>query len=314
MIRSFRDALRDSLMALAETDSEFVVLNADSARVLNLDVFKATYPGRIFCYGISVADMLSAAAGLATTGITPIVVGFSMFVTEKPFEQIRQAICYPNLNVKIIATHAGLCVGQDGATHQNLEDLAIMRTLPNMKVLVAADAAQTTAAIEAMMAHKGPCYLRLGRDLAEDLYMEKPEVRIGGSDLVRDGKDVTLAACGLMVDQSLRAAQLLEADGIDAAVLNLYSIKPLDEETLLSQARKTGAIVTVEDHTIYGGLGGAVAEVLARNLPTPVEVVGTKDTFGESGTQDELFRKYGLTAADIAAAARRALARKTTRS
>ena len=314
MIRSFRDALRDSLMALAETDSEFVVLNADSARVLNLDVFKATYPGRIFCYGISEADMLSAAAGLATTGITPIVVGFSMFVTEKPFEQIRQAICYPNLNVKIIATHAGLCVGQDGATHQNLEDLAIMRTLPNMKVLVAADAAQTTAAIEAMMAHKGPCYLRLGRDLAEDLYMEKPEVRIGGSDLVRDGKDVTLAACGLMVDQSLRAAQLLEADGIDAAVLNLYSIKPLDEETLLSQARKTGAIVTVEDHTIYGGLGGAVAEVLARNLPTPVEVVGTKDTFGESGTQDELFRKYGLTAADIAAAARRALARKTTRS
>jgi len=314
MIRSFRDALRDSLMALAETDSEFVVLNADSARVLNLDVFKATYPGRIFCYGISEADMLSAAAGLATTGITPIVVGFSMFVTEKPFEQIRQAICYPNLNVKIIATHAGLCVGQDGATHQNLEDLAIMRTLPNMKVLVAADAAQTTAAIEAMMAHKGPCYLRLGRDLAEDLYMEKPEVRIGGSDLVRDGKDVTLAACGLMVDQSLRAAQLLQADGIDAAVLNLYSIKPLDEETLISQARKTGAIVTVEDHTIYGGLGGAVAEALARNLPTPVEVVGTKDTFGESGTQDELFRKYGLTAADIAAAARRALARKTTRS
>lgn len=313
MIRSFRDALRDSLMALAEVDKDFVVLNADSARVLNLDVFKSTHPNRIFCYGISEADMLSAAAGLSTTGITPIVVGFSVFVTEKPFEQIRQAICYPNLNVKIIATHAGLCVGQDGATHQNLEDLAIMRTLPNMKVLVAADAAQTAAAISAMMAHKGPCYLRLGRDLAEDIYQGKPEVRIGGSDLVREGTDVTLAACGLMVDQSLQAAELLKAEGIDAAVLNLYSVKPLDEEAVLSQAKKTGAIVTVEDHTIYGGLGGAVAETLARHLPTPMEFVGTKDTFGESGTQDELFRKYGLTAADIAAAARRTLTRKAAR-
>lgn len=314
MIRSFRDALRDSLMALAETDKDFVVLNADSARVLNLDVFKATYPDRIFCYGISEADMLSAAAGLSTTGIVPVVVGFSMFVTEKPFEQIRQSICYPNLNVKIIATHAGLCVGQDGATHQTLEDLTVMRSLPNMKVLVAADAAQTTAAIQAMMAHKGPCYLRLGRDTAQDMYTAQPEFRIGGSDLLREGADVTLAACGLMVDQSLQAAEMLAAEGIQASVLNLYSIKPLDEHTLLAQAQKTGALVTVEDHTVLGGLGGAVAETLALHLPTPVEFVGTQDTFGESGTQDDLFHKYGLTAAHIAAAARRAVARKAARA
>jgi len=314
MIRSFRDALRDSLMTLAETDKDFVVLNADSARVLNLDIFKATYPDRIFCYGISEADMLSAAAGLSTTGIVPIVVGFSMFVTEKPFEQIRQSICYPNLNVKIIATHAGLCVGQDGATHQTLEDLTVMRSLPNMKVLVAADAAQTTAAIKAMMAHKGPCYLRLGRDTAKDMYTGTPEFHIGGSDLLREGADVTLAACGLMVDQSLQAAELLKADGIEAAVLNLYSVKPLDEQAILAQAKKTGAIVTVEDHTVLGGLGGAVAETLARYLPTPMEFVGTQDTFGESGTQDELFHKYGLSAAHIAAAAKRAVARKAPRA
>ncbi len=314
MIRSFRDALRDSLMALVETNKDFVVLNADSARVLNLDIFKATYPDRIFCYGISEADMLSAAAGLSTTGIVPIVVGFSMFVTEKPFEQIRQSICYPNLNVKIIATHAGLCVGQDGATHQTLEDLTVMRSLPNMKVFVAADAAQTTAAIQAMMAYKGPCYLRLGRDTAQDLYESQPEFRIGGSDLLRDGGDVTLAACGLMVDQSLQAAELLAAEGIQATVLNLYSVKPLDEQMLLAQAQKTGALVTVEDHTVLGGLGGAVAETLARYLPTPIEFVGTQDTFGESGTQDELFQKYGLTAIHIANAARRAVARKATRT
>ncbi len=311
MIRSFRDALRDSLMKLAETDDRFVVLNADSARVLNLDVFKATYPNRIFCYGISEADMVSAAAGISTTGITPIVVGFSMFVTEKPFEQIRQSICYPNLNVKIVATHAGLCVGQDGATHQNLEDLTVMRSLPNMSVLVAADAAQTSAAIAAMMENKGPCYLRLGRDRAEDIYAAQPVFRIGGSDVMKEGNDVTLAACGLMVDQSLKAAALLKADGIDAAVLNMYSIKPLDEEAVLLQAEKTGAIVTVEDHTILGGLGGAVAEALAKRRPTPVEFIGTKDTFGESGTQSELFEKYGLTPRHIAEAAKRVIARKT---
>jgi transketolase len=314
MIRSFRNALSDSLMKLADADRDFVVFNADSARVLNLDVFKKTHPERIFCYGISEADMLSAAAGLSTTGLTPVVVGFSVFVTEKPFEQIRQSVCYPNLNVKIIATHAGLCVGQDGATHQNLEDLTIMRSLPNMSVLVAADAAQTEGAIRAMMAHHGPCYLRLGRDTSEDIYSETPEVEIGGSDLMADGGDVAIIACGLMVDQSLKAAKLLEAEGIKASVLNLYSIKPLDEPAIVALAKRTGALVTVEDHTVLGGLGGAVCEVLARSQPTPVEFVGIHDVFGESGTQEELFEKYGLTPDSIASAARRAVSRKKTRS
>ncbi len=264
MIRSFRKALSASLMKLAQEDPDFLILNADSARVLDLNSFKEKYPDRIFCYGISEADMLSAAAGISTTGITPVVVGFSVFVTAKPFEQIRQSICYPNLNVKIIATHAGLCVGQDGATHQNLEDLAIMRSLPNMKVLVAADAAQTEAAITAMMKHKGPCYLRLGRDTAEDIYQCVPYFKIGGSDLLRSGEDVTLAACGLMVDQSLQAADILQAEGIHASVINLYSVKPIDENAVLEQAQITEALVTAEDHTVLGGLGGAVAEILAR--------------------------------------------------
>ena len=313
MIRSFRKALSASLMKQAQQDPNFIVLNADSARVLNLDIFKQTYPNRIFCYGISEADMLSAAAGISTTGITPVVVGFSVFVTEKPFEQIRQSICYPNLNVKIIATHAGLCVGQDGATHQNLEDLALMRSLPNMSVLVAADAAQTEAAVTEMMRHHGPCYLRLGRDQAEDIYPLKPTVRIGGSDLLREGSDVTLAACGLMVDQALQAAELLQKEGISAAVLNLYSIKPLDEKAIVEQARKTDAFVTVEDHSVLGGLGGAVAEVLVTKHPVPVGFIGVRDTFGESGTQKQLFDKYGLSVEHIVQAVHDVITRKAVR-
>lgn len=310
MVRSFRVALGEVLQKIAENNSAIAVLNADSARVLNLSKFGEKFPEKMFGFGISEADMISCAAGMSTTGIIPVVVGFSMFVCDKPFEQIRQSVCYPNLNVKIIATHAGLCVGKDGATHQNLEDIAILRTLPNMNIFVAADVAQTERAIEAIMALDGPAYLRLGRDLAEDIYDTPRVVVPGGSDLLKDGNDVAILACGLMVDQSLKAAKLLEAEGINAAVLNVYSIKPLDEYSIINLAKKTGAIVSVEDHTIIGGLGGAIAELLAKNNPTPMEFVGVNDVFGESGEQDELYEKYGLAPTDIAAAAKRAISRR----
>ena len=310
MKKSFRSTLIDAITSNAEKYPDMVVLNADSARALKLTDFSASYPDRMYGVGISEADLVSTAAGMATTGLIPVVVGFSMFVSEKPFEQIRQAIAYPNLNVKIIATHSGLCVGQDGATHQALEDIAVMRTLPNFKVFVAADVTETKAAVNAMLEYDGPAYLRLGRDLAEDIFSGEKSCVPGGADLLRDGSDVTIAACGLMVEQALIAAGILEAEGINASVLNMYSIKPLPEDLLYEQASKTKAFVTAEDHQIIGGLGSAVCEFLSENYPVPVKRIGVRDCFGESGTQDDLYEKYGLTASDIAKAARNVISMK----
>ena len=258
MKKSFRSTLIDTIMENAETHPNMVVLNADSARALKLTDFQAAYPDRMFGVGISEADLIGTAAGMATTGLIPVVVGFSMFVSEKPFEQIRQAVAYPNLNVKIIATHSGLCVGQDGATHQALEDMAVIRTLPNFKVFAAADVTETKAAVNAMLNHDGPAYLRLGRDLAEDIFEGPKEFIPGGADLLANGPDVTIAACGLMTEQALLAASQLSKEGIRSTVLNMYSIKPLPEDLLLNKAKETGAFVTAEDHSVIGGLGGAV--------------------------------------------------------
>ena len=287
-----------------------VVLNADSARALKLTDFQAAYPDRMFGVGISEADLIGTAAGMATTGLIPVVVGFSMFVSEKPFEQIRQAVAYPNLNVKIIATHSGLCVGQDGATHQALEDMAVIRTLPNFKVFAAADVTETKAAVSAMLKHDGPAYLRLGRDLAEDIFEGPKEFVPGGADLLANGPDVTIAACGLMTEQALLAASQLSKEGIRSTVLNMYSIKPLPEDLLLGKAKETGAFVTAEDHSVIGGLGGAVSEFLSENYPVPVVKIGVHDHFGESGTQDQLYEKYGLTASHIVKAAKKAISMK----
>jgi len=229
MYKSFRAALSKELEKCAKLYPDLVVLNADCARALQLSNFTKRFPDRMICVGISEADMLTTAAGLSAAGMLPVVVGFSMFTTAKPFEQIRQAIAYPNLNVKIIATHAGLCVGKDGATHQILEDIAIMRTLPNFKIFVAADVSETSSAISAMLLHDGPAYLRLGRDMAQDIFEEGKDVKVGGSDVLRQGKNVAIVACGLMVEQSLKAAEILKADGIDATVINAYSLKPLDQ-------------------------------------------------------------------------------------
>ena len=310
MEQSFRTNLINAIMKAAEEDPKVVVLNADSARALSLTKFKDTYPERMFNVGISEMDLVGMAAGLATTGLKPVVVGFSMFVSEKPFEQIRQVIAYPNLNVKIVATHAGLCVGQDGASHQCLEDISIMRTLPNFKVFVAADIADELACFKAMMEHEGPAYLRLGRDKANDIFEAGKVNTVGGSDLLRDGSDVTIAACGLMTEQALKAADLLEKEGISAAVINTYCIKPLDEKRFLEYAKKTGAFVTAEDHSVIGGLGAAVAQFTSACVPVPVRTVGVNDVFGESGLQDDLYEKYGLTAEHIAAEAKTAISMK----
>lgn len=310
MKKSFRSTLIDTIMENAEIYPNMVVLNADSARALKLTDFQAAYPDRMFGVGISEADLIGTAAGMATTGLIPVVVGFSMFVSEKPFEQIRQAVAYPNLNVKIIATHSGLCVGQDGATHQALEDMAVIRTLPNFKVFAAADVTETKAAVNAMLNHDGPAYLRLGRDLAEDIFEGPKEFVPGGADLLANGPDVTIAACGLMTEQALLAASQLSKEGIRSTVLNMYSIKPLPEDLLLGKAKETGAFVTAEDHSVIGGLGGAVSEFLSENYPVPVVKIGVHDHFGESGTQDQLYEKYGLTASHIVKAAKKAISMK----
>lgn len=310
MKKSFRSTLIDTIMENAEIYPNMVVLNADSARALKLTDFQAAYPDRMFGVGISEADLIGTAAGMATTGLIPVVVGFSMFVSEKPFEQIRQAVAYPNLNVKIIATHSGLCVGQDGATHQALEDMAVIRTLPNFKVFAAADVTETKAAVSAMLKHDGPAYLRLGRDLAEDIFEGPKEFVPGGADLLANGPDVTIAACGLMTEQALLAASQLSKEGIRSTVLNMYSIKPLPEDLLLGKAKETGAFVTAEDHSVIGGLGGAVSEFLSENYPVPVVKIGVHDHFGESGTQDQLYEKYGLTASHIMKAAKKAISMK----
>lgn len=307
---SFRDALAESLLENGAQNESMVVITPDLGKSIRIMDYKKVYPDRYLSVGISEADMVSVAAGLSTVGIVPVVAGFAMFVAEKPFEQIRNAIAYPNLNVKIIATHGGICVGRDGATHQAIEDIAIMRSLPNFSILVASDGVETKAAIKAALDHNGPVYVRLGRDEAEAVYSDRKEVVIGKSDLLRKGKDVTIIACGVMVASALKAAEELCKDGIETAVVNMYSIKPLDEASILECAKETGAIVTVEDHSCIGGLGGAVAEVLVKKYPVPMEQVAVNDTFGESGTQSELFGKYGLTVENIVNASKTAIKRK----
>lgn len=310
MHSSFRDQLTLSLEKQLLRYPNMVVLYADSAKALRFSALKDQYPQRFFCFGISEADMTSAAAGMASCGLLPVIVGFSMFVAERPFEQIRQSLAYPQLNAKIIATHAGICVGEDGATHQAIEDIAVMRALPHMQVLTAADAAQADAAVTAMLSSSGLAYLRLGRDEAAQVYTEQSPYQIGGSDTLREGKDVSLVAHGLMVHETLKAAVLLEQEGIAAEVINAYSIKPLDENAILTAAQKTGCIVTAEDHMEIGGLGSAVAECLVKHYPVPMEMVAVQDTFGESGSQAQLYEKFGLNAAQIASKARSVIRRK----
>lgn len=306
-----RDAYGKALVRLGEINRDVVVLDADLAGSTKTAKFRDKYPERFFNMGIAEQNLIGTAAGLALSGKIPFASTFAIFATGRAFEQIRNSVAYPNLNVKIAATHAGLTVGEDGASHQALEDIAVMRAVPNMTVIVPADGVETEQAVFAAAGHQGPVYLRLGRPGVPVIYGEDYRFEIGKANLLRPGKQVGLVAAGIMVSIALEAAEALQAEGIDAAVLNMSTIKPLDEEAVIQLAKTTGALVTAEEHNILGGLGSAVAEVVAEHCPVPVLRVGVEDVFGQSGTPGELLAEYGLTKEKIVEKAKEAIARKS---
>ncbi|MBP1765317.1 MAG: 1-deoxy-D-xylulose-5-phosphate synthase [Firmicutes bacterium] len=310
MAKATRDAYGDALKDLGAVNNDIVVLDADLSKSTKTCVFAKAFPDRFFNCGIAEQNLIGTAAGLAAAGKIPFASTFAMFAAGRAFEQVRNSVCYPKLNVKIAATHAGLTVGEDGASHQAIEDISVMRTLPNMTVIVPADAAETKGAIEFAANYKGPVYIRLGRMAVPELFGDDYKFEVGKAVQLRDGADVTLIACGIMTSAAVEAADLLKEAGVNARVLNMPTIKPIDAQAIIQAANDTGAIVTCEEHSVIGGLGSAVAEVLMENSPAPAERVGVMDSFGESGTPAALLKKYKLTAADIAAAAQRVIQRK----
>ena len=305
-----RDAYGDALVALGKRRSDVVALDADLSGSTKTSKFAKAFPDRFFNIGIAEQDMMGTAAGLAIGGKLPFASTFAVFATGRAWEQIRQSICYPNLNVKIVASHAGVTVGEDGGSHQSLEDIAVMRVIPHMTVIVPADAAETAQVIEAVAEHRGPCYVRVGRSKVPVLYGPDYQFRIGKARVHHDGRDAAIIATGIMVAEALKARETLLAEGIDAGVINMSTIKPLDEEAVRSAAKRCGAIVTAEEHSIIGGLGSAVAEVLAESLPSPLVRIGVRDQFGTSGEPDGLLTHYKLSAADICAGVREAIKKK----
>ncbi len=294
-----RDAYGKALAEFGEK-YDFVVLDADLAAATKTCNFKKVFPDRFFDCGIAEGNMMSVAAGIAATGQLVFASSFAMFAAGRAFEQVRNSIGYPHLNVKIGATHAGITVGEDGATHQCNEDLALMRTIPGMTVICPADAVSARAAVEAAILHEGPMYMRFGRAPMPVIYdPDTYKFEIGKGRVLADGKDITLVATGITVSMALEAREMLKNDGVDAAVIDISTIKPIDTELLCEYARKTGKIVTSEEHSIIGGLGGAVCEALAENCPVPVKRVGIRDTFGSSGKALEVAEAYGICAQNI---------------
>jgi len=295
-----RDSYGNALVECAEEFPNLVVLDADLAAATKTGIFKKAYPERHIDCGIAECNMVGVAAGLAATGKIPFVSSFAMFAAGRAFEQVRNSVAYPKLNVKIGATHAGISVGEDGATHQCNEDIALMRSIPGMVVINPADDVEARAAVKAAIKHDGPVYLRFGR-LAVPVINDKPDYKfeIGKGVTLREGKDVTIVATGLCVAASLEAAEKLAADGIDAKVINIHTIKPLDEDLIVAAAKETKKVVTVEEHSVIGGLGSAVCDVLSAKEPTKVLKIGVNDVFGESGPAVDLLHKYGLDAEGI---------------
>lgn len=291
--------------ALKEFGAKFdiVVLDADLTKSTKTDTFKKEFPERHINCGIAEGNMMDVAAGIATTGKTVFASTFAMFAAGRAFEQIRNGIGYTHLNVKIGATHAGLSVGEDGATHQCNEDIGLMTTIPGMVVLSPCDAAETRAAVQAAIEHDGPVYLRLGRLAVDCIHEDGMKLEIGKGFTLQDGSDVTIIATGLMVQLSLKAAEVLKEKGISARVIDMVSLKPIDEELIVKAAKETGAIVTAEEHNIFGGLGSLVSSVTAQKCPVPVRMVGVEDSFGKSGTVPAVLEKYGLTVENIVAKA-----------
>lgn len=305
-----REAYGKALVKLGQVNDNVVVLDADLSKSTKTNDFYKTFPERFFNMGIAEQNLIGAACGLATAGKIPFASSFAMFATGRAFEVIRNSVCYPKLNVKVCATHAGLTVGEDGASHESVEDMAIMRAIPNMTVLVPADGVEAEQMIFEAAKFYGPMYVRLGRSAVPTLFDENYKFEIGKGVVVREGNDATIIACGIMVNEAIIASEALKSEGINTRVINMSTIKPIDRELIINAAKETGAIVTAEEHSIIGGLGSAVSEVVSEECPVVVKKVGVKDVFGESGTPAELLKKYGLTAEEIVNAVKEAVAKK----
>jgi transketolase len=294
-----RDAYGEALKELGKLNKNIVVLDADLSKSTKTIVFKEEFPERFFDVGISEQNLMGIAAGLSTCGKIPFASTFAMFATGRAYEIIRNSICYPKLNVKIAATHAGLTVGEDGATHQAIEDLSLMRSIPNMVVLNPADGVEARQCIFKAAEHKGPVYIRLGRSKVPTIFDDSYKFEIGKGVELKKGKDVTIIATGIMVEKALKAGEMLEKEGISPRIIDISTIKPIDKDIIIKAAKETKKIITAEEHSIIGGLGSAVAEVLSENYPVLLSRIGVEDTFGESGTVDDVLEKYGLTAENI---------------
>ena len=294
--KATRESFGETVTALAAEYPEIVVLDADLAAATKTGIFKKAYPERFFDCGIAECNMVGVAAGLATCGKIPFAASFAMFSAGRAFEQVRNSVGYPKLNVKIVGSHAGISVGEDGATHQCCEDIALMRTIPGMVILNPCDHYEMQAAVRAAVEHKGPCYIRLGRLAVESITL-------------REGTDITVVATGLMVQEAVKAADALKEEGISVEVINIHTIKPLDEELVIASAKKTGRVITVEEHNIIGGLGEAVSTALSEHCPTPVTRIGVNDVYGHSGPAVDLLKEFGLSAEHIAEVIREKLAK-----
>lgn len=308
--KATRAAYGETLIELANAGVPVVAVEADLSGSTTTKKLGDAYPERLFNVGIAEQDMVGVAAGLSLTGKVAFTGSFAVFGTGRVYDQIRNTVCYANLDVKIAPTHAGVSVGPDGGSHQMVEDIALMRVLPNMRVLVPADFAAAKAAIKLAAETPGPVYIRMGRASVPCVYDESSVFEVGRAKVLREGSDVTIVACGVEIDEALKAAEALAEKGVSAEVIDAFSIKPLDEETILSSARKTGCVVTAEEHSVIGGLGGAVAELLSEKLPLPLVRVGMRDCFGTSGEMAELMREFELDAPAIASAVDEALSRK----
>ena len=305
-----RDAYGKALVELGQKNDKVIVFDADLAAATKTGMFKKEFPERFIDCGIAEGNMMGVAAGMATAGYTVFASSFAMFAAGRAFEQVRNTIGYPHINVKIGATHAGISVGEDGASHQCCEDIALMRTIPGMTIINPADDVEARLAVMAAAEMDGPVYMRFGRLAVPRIFDENYKFEIGKGVYLKEGKDVTIIATGLMVERALQAAEQLKAEGIDAAVINMATIKPIDRDIIIDAAKKTGAIVTAEEHSVIGGLGEAVAGVVAETKPVPVLRVGVEDTFGKSGPALELLEIYGLNAANICEKAKNAIANK----
>ena len=305
-----REAYGKALLELGRKNPDVVALDADLSGSTKTKVFGKEFPERFFNVGISEQDLIGTAAGLSLGGKIPFASTFAVFATGRAWEQIRQSVCYPGLNVKVVASHAGITVGEDGGSHQSVEDIAIMRVLPNMTVIVPADGVETTKAVMAMGEFKGPTYIRVGRNKTDVLFDDSYDFTIGKAHVFSKGTDATVIACGIMVALALKAAEELSAEGLSVGVINMSTIKPLDTVAIVTAAKESGAVVTAEEHSIIGGLGGAVAETLSEECPVPLGRVGMKDCFGTSGDSDELLKHYGLTVGNIKEAVKAVVSRK----